>query len=309
MGPDLVLIIFLAVWIAAALLVMAVYLALRPASSAERRLMELRQHVELAEGPNASVKLKEMLFQLLSNLSRGLAKGQQVWQLNQLKRDLMSAGYTSNEAVSLFLGIKVALTFLVPVLVLLSPLRAKLDGPMILIVPIMAALLGFLMPNLILGKMISARTLKINKELPGVLDLLVIAVEAGLGLDAAMRRVALELSISAPVLARELTMVSLELKVGIPRAQALKNLAARCGAEEVSTLVSMLIQADRFGVSIGRSLRVHSDSVRDKRRQKIEEDAAKIPLKLLFPVLFLIFPAILAAMLGPAIIKIGETMM
>jgi len=110
-------------------------------------------------------------------------------------------------------------------------------------------------------------------------------------------------------LAAELTMVSLELKAGFPREKALKNLADRCGVEELSGLVNMLNQADRFGVSVGRSLRVHSDTVRTKWRQAMEEKAAKVPLKLLFPVLFMIFPAIIVVMAGPAIIRVTETML
>ena len=165
-----------------------------------------------------------------------------------------------------------------------------------------AAGLGFLLPNLVLDHLRRKRSDRLDRELPEVLDLLVLAVEAGLGLDAALRKVSSELSISSPTLSEELAIVSLELRAGIPRDRALRNLAARCGVEDITSLVAMLTQADKFGVSIGRSLRVHADTVRTKRRQKFEEKATKIPLKLLFPVLFFIFPAIMAIMIGPALI-------
>jgi tight adherence protein C len=137
-----------------------------------------------------------------------------------------------------------------------------------------------------------------------VVDLLVVCVEAGLGLDAAVRRVGEDMALSAPVLAQEFRFLSLELAAGTARPTALKHLADRTGVEEVASLVSMINQADRFGVSIGRSLRVHSETVRTARRQKLEEKAAKTSLKLLFPLLFCIFPTILVVIGGPAAIKI-----
>ncbi|MCA1987988.1 MAG: type II secretion system F family protein [Desulfarculus sp.] len=196
-----------------------------------------------------------------------------------------------------------------PGLALLSPLPSLVRFNLLPLALAGAAVLGYLIPGIVLSYQVRFRRDRIGRELPDVLDLLVISVEAGLGLDAAIKRVAQEVRISAPILAGELNHVALELKAGIQRAQALKNLASRCGVDEVSSLVTMMVQADRFGVSVGRSLRVHSDSVRTKRRQRMEERAAKIPLKLLFPVLFMIFPAIMAVMAGPALIRVSESIL
>ncbi|MBU0513691.1 MAG: type II secretion system F family protein [Proteobacteria bacterium] len=163
---------------------------------------------------------------------------------------------------------------------------------------------AYMGPNYLLRFRIAKRQDEIRRTLPDVVDLLVVCVEAGLGLDAAVRRVGEDMALSAPILSQEFRFLSLELAAGTPRARALKNLADRTGVEDVASLVSMINQADRFGVSIGRSLRVHSDTVRTKRRQKLEEKAAKTSLKLLFPLLFCIFPTILVVIGGPAAIKI-----
>jgi len=194
-------------------------------------------------------------------------------------------------------------------LVLISPAPARLGDLQLILALVGAATLGFFLPQFLLESRIRSRRKAITRELPDVLDLLVIAVEAGLGLDQAVRRVADEVAVSSPTLGLEFNLVSLEMQAGIPRQMALKNLAQRCGVEEVGGLVAMLVQADRFGVSVGRSLRVHSDTVRTKRRQQMEEAAAKIPLKLLFPVLFMIFPAIMVVMAGPAVIRVSQSML
>jgi len=205
--------------------------------------------------------------------------------------------------------VRVVLCLAAPPLLLMVPAVQKLP-PLGLFGALAAGAWGcFMLPSLWLESRIKSRRRRITRELPEVLDLLVIAVEAGLGLDAAVKRVAREVTLSCPILAQELNLMALELKVGIPRQMALKNLAQRCACDEVSSLVTMLIQADRFGVSVGRSLRIHSETVRTKRRQQLEEQAAKVPLKLLFPVLFLIFPAIMAVMAGPAIIKVTESIL
>lgn len=273
-----------------------------------RRLQALSPQQAASQAQPWLGRLRQGLTRLLTRLSTP-ARPSQGWQQSSLRKRLVQAGYRSPAAVNIFLGCKVLSLLISPLVVALLPAAGLLTGPWLPTALAGAAALGFLLPSLVLDHLGNARRERIGRELPDVLDLMVISVEAGLGLDAAIKRVAEEVSISAPLLNAELTMVSLELGAGIPRPMALKNLASRCGVEEVSSLVSMLNQADRFGVSVGRSLRVHSDSVRTKRRQKMEEKAAKIPLKLLFPVLFMIFPAIMAVMAGPALIRISETIL
>jgi tight adherence protein C len=163
---------------------------------------------------------------------------------------------------------------------------------------------GLLLPTFWLGFQIRKRREKISAALPNMVDLLVVCVEAGLGLDAAMSRVGAELGLSAPELSRELNQLGRELSAGQTHEHALSRLAWRIGIDDVDNLVSMLIQAERFGTSIAVSLRVFSDSYRTARRQRIEEAAAKTTVKLLFPLIFFIFPAIFVILLGPAAISI-----
>jgi tight adherence protein C len=258
-------------------------------------------------GDELPAALRRTLVGLLRSLARP-ALPRQGWQLTHLRNNMLFAGFRSPHAVHVYLGARVAAAvLLIPVAWLFF--ADRLEGPLLPLALVGGAAAGFMLPGLWLNSLIRKRRNAISKELPEVLDLLVIAVEAGLGLDSAVRRVAKEVRHSCPVLSGELSQVSLELKAGIPRQQTLRNFASRCGVEEISGLVTMLIQADRFGVSVGRSLRVHSDTVRTKRRQKLEEQAAKVPLKLLFPVLFLIFPAIMVVMAGPAIIKVSESIL
>ena len=166
----------------------------------------------------------------------------------------MLAGFQSPSAVNVYLGMKVVSMALLPLALLISPLTQRLQGNLLTMALLGAAGMGFIIPSFVLEALTQRRRERITRELPEVLDLLVIAVEAGLGLDAAIKRVAKEVRISSPTLAAEFTLVSLELKAGFPREKALKNLSNRCGVEEVGGLVNMLNQADRFGVSVGRSL-------------------------------------------------------
>jgi tight adherence protein C len=142
------------------------------------------------------------------------------------------------------------------------------------------------------------------ENLPDAIDLMMVCIEAGLGLDAAIARVAQEMRLKSDLLADELHLVGLELRAGSTRERALRNLALRTGVEEVDGLVTMLVQADRFGTSIADSLRVHADMLRTRRRQRAEEAAAKIAVKLLFPLIFCIFPSLMLVLLGPAFIAI-----
>ena len=163
--------------------------------------------------------------------------------------------------------------------------------------------------NLILARLAKAYRRKIFEGFPDALDLLIVCLEAGLALDAAMVRVARELAANAPEVSEELQLVTLELRAGSSREKALRNLAARTRVAGIDTLVAMLIQAERFGTSAADSLRAHADDLRTRRRQQAEETAAKIALKLLFPLIFCIFPALLLVLLGPAVIQISRALL
>ena len=162
---------------------------------------------------------------------------------------------------------------------------------------------GYLLPGMVLARKAKARAHRIRLALADMLDLLVVSVEAGLGLDQAIARVGAELAFAYPELSDELRLINLELRAGKARSEALRNLADRTGVEDLSSLVTMLIQTDKFGTSVAQSLRVYSETLRTKRRQRAEEAAAKTGVKMVFPLVFCIFPAIWVVTIGPAAIR------
>jgi tight adherence protein C len=172
-----------------------------------------------------------------------------------------------------------------------------------------AAAFGYYLPNGVLTRRIAARQTEIFENFPDALDLMLVCVEAGLGLDAALKKVSEEIAIKSRLLAEEMHLVTLELRAGNSKEKALHNLAMRTGVQEVETLVAMLIQADRFGTSIAQSLRIHAEELRTKRRLRAEEAAAKISLKLLFPLIFFIFPSMLVILLGPAFLHVYRVLL
>lgn len=310
---DQIIIIGLALLVGLAVLMLG--LAARPLlrrfDPTHRRIRELSPEEEIRSGMGAKpeASLRKRIIDLLKKIAPAKEKeDKSSWEQNRLRKELVAAGFRAPEALSIFIGLKIVLVLGLPLVTFSMTMAAGLQPVLVLMLTFAGAVVGFIGPSYTLEKMSTSRGEKIVKELPSVLDLLVIAVEAGLGLDAAIKRVTRELFYSCPIMANELTMLTLELKLGVAREQALRNMAGRTGVDEVSSLVTMLIQADRFGVSIARSIRVYSDEMRTKRRQLAEEKAAKIPLKLLFPVLFMIFPAIMAVMAGPAVINIMENM-
>jgi tight adherence protein C len=162
--------------------------------------------------------------------------------------------------------------------------------------------MGFLIPDFWLGNRVTARQTAIRLGLPDALDLIVICVEAGFSMDKATMRTAEELRISQPAIADELNLVYLEQKAGCPRAEAWRRFADRTGVDAIQTLTAMLIQADKYGSSVGKTLRVHSETLRTTRRQDAEEQAAKTAAKLVFPLVLFIFPSLFAVTLGPSVI-------
>jgi tight adherence protein C len=245
-----------------------------------------------------SVSLAEMLEKKL-DLSRGGARTQ------ELQKKLIRAGIYNEGAIPCFLGIKLGLLLVLPVLFLfLLGGRAAHQG--LLVIPIGLCTLGYFLPNIILDHLIKARQKKIREALPDALDLLVVCVEAGQGLNAALKRVADDLMDSNLILSQELLLVNLEIMAGLEREQALRNLGERTGVDELISLCNVLIQSDRLGTSVGQALKTQSDFMRTTRRQHLEGLAAKTPVKLVFPLLLFIFPAIMVVLLGPAFIQVSE---
>lgn len=223
-------------------------------------------------------------------------------EVSVVQRRLMWAGYRKDLHVNIFYGAKVVVPAALAVLATVTGFYVK--GPFF--VYGISLGLGFLLPDFWLGNRIKARQLKIRLGLPEALDLLVICIEAGLGLDQAMLRVAEELRISQPVISEELNLLNLEQRAGRPRAEALRNLADRTDVDSVRALVNLLIQTDQFGTSVAKALRVHSDTLRTQRRQQAEEQAAKTTVKLVFPLVLFIFPSLFVVVLGPSLITIME---
>jgi tight adherence protein C len=230
-------------------------------------------------------------------------------KFKETKRSLAQAGYTSDRAMSIYLGIRLGMAVALPSLVLPWLLNQPWNKVLVLAALYLLLVAGYFLPSLVLGHLIAARQKKIRESLPDALDLMVVCVEAGQGLNAAMKRVAEEMQLSDPDLAGEILQVNLEINAGAERDQALRNLAERTGVEEVSSLCNILIQSDRFGTSIAQALKVQSETLRTTRRQKLEELAAKTPVKLVFPLLLFIFPTILVVILGPAMIRISENLL
>jgi len=237
--------------------------------------------------------------------------GDRVTRADDTKRksvrlQLLRAGYRHPDAVSLYFGLRAVLAIGLPAaLVLLAPLSSE-PAPKILLGLIGVGMLGWLLPKLYIVRRARRRQRSVQKALPDTLDLLTTCVEAGLGLNQALVRVAEDVLPLSRDMSDELTITNLEIRAGSSRSEALRNLSARTGLSDVSSLTAMLVQTDRFGTSIAQALRVHADTMRDKRRQRAEEAAAKTSIKLLFPLVLFVFPAIFVVILGPAVFHVAE---
>jgi len=246
------------------------------------------------------------LFARAGNWAKPRDKGA---DLSALRKRFLTAGIRHPGAPGIFWGASVLCAALLPALVFFGALVAdkKLMPLHILVILLVFAVLGFYLPEVILDLRIRWRKEQIVRGFPDALDLLVVCVEAGMGIDAAINRVAEEIRLSSPVLSDEFRLLNLELRAGKARADALRNLGARTDVEEVRSFATLLIQTDRFGTSVAQALRVHSDAMRTQRYHKAEELAAKLPVKLMFPLILFIFPAIIVVIVGPAAIQIYQT--
>jgi tight adherence protein C len=216
-----------------------------------------------------------------------------------VKQRLVRAGFRDESAMKTFYGAKVLLPLVLCAIVTVTGLT-HMVGPFFLYVLCLGV--GFLAPDFWLGNRIKKRQGRISRGLPDVLDLLVICIEAGLSLDQATVRASTELAHAQPELCDELHVVVLEQRAGRPRQDTWKHLADRTDVDCVRALVNMMVQAEQFGTSIGKTLRTHSDTLRTQRIQQVEEQAAKTTIKLIFPLVFFIFPSLFLVVLGPAVI-------
>ncbi len=224
---------------------------------------------------------------------------------NKTMLKLSRAGFRSPMAMQVYYMIKTVLAIVLPLIVLLSASwLPRIETISVLTYTMFASGIGMIGPNIVLQRMVGKRTRALSNGFPDALDLLVVCVESGLGLAAAIQRVAEELEISQPELAFELSMVNAEIRVGLPRERALKNLADRTGLVDIRGLVALLVQTMRFGTGVADALRVYSAEFRDKRTQKAEEQAAKMGTMLVFPLVLFMFPIFFIVAIGPAVLRI-----
>ncbi len=253
--------------------------------------------------------LRDALLEMLGSLGKraGVSeKDAEGYAPGRIK--FLRAGIRWSRAVFIFLGAKLflAISFLLVFLALRISVLELINARVTLLTAAALALLGYLLPDIWLALRTVRRKRVLFEGLPDALDLLVVCVEAGMGLDAAITRVAQELAISNKPLCDELHLYTLELRAGKTRDGALRNLSSRIDLEDVRGLVTLLIQADRFGMSIAQSLRVFSDSFRSQRFQRAEELAAKLPVKLVIPMIVFIFPTLFIVIMGPTVIRVWE---
>lgn len=281
-------------------------------ASADDRLERLMRSSSQRRGPASLLRKQDRLQAIVARAAPALSRPLQPKseaELGKLRLELLNAGFRAENAVQIYLGVKflcllTALAIAVPFIY--ARYGLTMTGYQYMGV---AAGVGFYLPGLVLGYIKKKRVEAIFLGLPDALDLMVVCVEAGLGLDAAMRRVASELVESCPVLCEELAISNFQVQMGRPRKEVLHDLGRRTGVDDVRSLAAVLIQAERFGASIATALRVQSDAMRVKRRQVAEEKAAKTAVLLLLPLVLFIFPGIFVVLVGPAGIQIATTLM
>jgi tight adherence protein C len=303
----MIAVIVVSAGVAAALVVLLVA-QLVPARSASvsRRVAEVAA-IGSPEAVTARRRRQDQRAQISQLLERvgSQLKGQGPSE-GATRATLTRAGYRHPNAVAIYAGVRVLLA-------------GTLAGAVILVVPILGgsaavallfalyvAAVGYLLPLLVIRAKVRRRQKELQIALPDALDLLVVCVEAGLGLNQAFVRISEEIHPVSEVTATEFHLMNLEIRAGTPRDEALRSLFERTGVEDIRSLTTMLIQADRFGTSIAGALRIHSETLRDKRRQRAEEAAAKTTIKMVFPLVLCIFPAMFVVLIGPALIQIYE---
>lgn len=295
----MLLLIILTTFGCLALIVISVYLKLaRPTGVVNTRLEGMDPSLTLVEN-NPVTMMAERMAEPLNRIVPISAS-----EAAKLQKQLLQAGYRSPDAATAFRAIQITLIVAMPTIV--ATICFLLDRPLnnFLIWGIISAAVGFYLPRYIVIKKTTARQRRITWALADSMDLMVVAVEAGLGLNAALNRVGEELKGLHPDMHSEIELVNLEIRVGRGREEALRNLAERTGVDDIRSFVALLIQADRYGSSIAKAVRIFAESLRTKRRQRAEQAAQKAALKLLFPLTLFLFPVIIMVVLGSALLNI-----
>lgn len=297
----LLLLIILLTFTGLTLAVMSVYwIFARPASTMNARLDSIDPSLALLENNPVTV-MAERVAEPINRIIPISAI-----EAMKLQKQLLRAGYRSPEAATAFRAIQVTLLVAIPSLVVTLCWILNRNGSDIAVFGMIGAAVGFYLPRYVLHKKIVGRQQRITWGLADAMDLMVVAVEAGLGLNAALNRVGEELKTLHPDMHVEIELVNLEIRVGRSREEALRNLAERTGVEDIRSFVALLIQADRYGSSIAKAVRIFADSLRTKRRQRAEQISQKAALKLLAPLTLFLFPVIILVVLGPALLNLYD---
>jgi tight adherence protein C len=274
-----------------------------PNRTVKRRLAKLADgsaaRIPTLDGAEAGSDQPSWLLKLLIPFAAKSTKGESA---SRIRKRLLEAGYRRDSAVGLYMTSRLALALLLPFLMMLSSPAWDLSELKLIVLLCCSAGVGLVAPSLWLDRARSQRQMSIILGLPDALDLMVVCVEAGLGINASLARVAREFHRSNPILAAEFELVTLEIRAGKSSTDALRSLAERTGVSEVASLVAMLVQTERFGTSVADTLRVHADSLRVQRLLRAEEQAGKAPLKMMFPTL-IIFIATLIVTIGPGLMQ------
>lgn len=303
---NVIQIILLSVLFIIVFAIAVVVMRLLAGSPVKERLDALdTRKIDVDKGRRTSKRWVESFINLTKPLAK-LSLPEEGWEESPMRIRFINAGWRKKTAPALYYASKTLLALLLP---LITYLALRHGGSNLFVWTVAAAAIGYYTPGMWLSHKLKARQREIFETFPDALDLMTVCVEAGLAMDAALARVAQEIGLKSEILAEELQLVTLELRAGSSKDKALRNLALRTGVDDVDALVTLLIQAERFGTSIGASLRVQSDQLRVKRRQRAEETAAKIALKLLFPLIFFIFPSLMVVLMGPAILQIYRVML
>jgi tight adherence protein C len=305
------LIITISIFVCVTLGVMGLYwLMFRPASAATERLKHLGGAGGVSAGPmtvtaesSAAGALAERVASPLQRLAPPSAA-----EARKVQKELMHAGFRSESGPIIYRAIQLVSLVFFPAMVTFGCAIFGRPLSSALIYIIVSVGVGGYLPRFVLKRMIKRRQLLLRWGLADALDLMVVSIEAGLGLNAALVRVGEELRGVHPDISEEFEITNLEIRVGRERDEALRNLSERCGVDDLKSLVAMLIQADRFGTSISRAVRVYADSLRTKRRQRAEQAAQKAAVKLLMPLALFLFPTLFIVILGPAGINLMDTM-